>query len=251
MDEPQAVLVTGAGGNLGGGIARAITSSGGRVALTDVRADPLDDLASSLPEDSVVGTWAADLTEDESVRDLVAAVANEAGSISACVNNAGVEQPVGPTSELDVDAVRRLYDINVFGVLRVTKEIIPLFEENGGGRIINIASGAGLSGTALMAPYNSSKHAVIGLTRSVALELADRGISVNAVCPGCIESPMMDRIESDMSDLSGQAVSFASDVPMGRFGTVDEVGKLVAYLALEAPVYITGAALVIDGGLNA
>ena len=102
-----------------------------------------------------------------------------------------------------------------------------------------------------MAAYSSSKHALVGLTRSLAREVARYGISANAVCPGCIESPMMERIEDDLAAITGVSASFADAIPAGRYATPQEVAGLVTYLALDAPPYLTGAALVIDGGLRA
>jgi NAD(P)-dependent dehydrogenase (short-subunit alcohol dehydrogenase family) len=131
------------------------------------------------------------------------------------------------------------------------KALIPHFKAAGAGRIINIASGAGLAGSEFMAAYSSSKHALIGLTRSAARELAPYGVPVNAVCPGVIESPMMDRIERSLEGLTGRVSSFESAVPMGRYAQPAEVANLVTYLAIDAPLYLTGAALVIDGALRA
>ena len=155
----------------------------------------------------------ADVTAGPAVEAMVQRAIGAFGHIDCCVNNAGSEGPVCPTSDLDMDRVLDLYQVNVFGVLRVIKALLPHFKARQSGRIINMASGSGLSGTAYMAAYNSSKHAVIGLTRSVALEVAADNISVNAVCPGCVESPMMRRIETAMAQLTGGSGSFAAAIP--------------------------------------
>ena len=143
------------------------------------------------------------------------------------------------------------FDVNVFGTFRVTKEVIRHFkEQGGGGRIVNIASGAGLAGNPYMAPYSASKHAVVGFTRSIAGEVAKDGISVNAVCPGCVESPMINRITDNLSVCTGLPVSFVEDIPLGRYARPDEIGNVVAYLVVDAPLYLTGTTIVIDGGLR-
>jgi NAD(P)-dependent dehydrogenase (short-subunit alcohol dehydrogenase family) len=185
------------------------------------------------------------------VSQLAARVLELAGRLDGVVNNAGIEGPLGPIEEIAIADVRRVFDVNVFGLLAVIQAVLPHFRSQRSGRIVNIASGAGLAGSGHMTPYSASKHAVVGITRSVAAEAGAAGIAVNAVCPGCVDSPMMGRIEERLSALKGEPVSFAPSVPMGRYARPDEVAELVAYLALEAPDYITGAALVIDGGLRA
>jgi NAD(P)-dependent dehydrogenase (short-subunit alcohol dehydrogenase family) len=147
--------------------------------------------------------------------------------------------------------VRRVFDINVFALLAFSGVAMRHFRSVRAGRIVNLASGAGLAGTGMMAAYAASKHAVVGLTRSMAQEAGPAGIAVNAVCPGCVDSPMMERIEERLGELEGKAVSFRSSIPMARYCDPAEVAETVAWLALEAPAYITGTAMVIDGGLRA
>jgi meso-butanediol dehydrogenase / (S,S)-butanediol dehydrogenase / diacetyl reductase len=245
-------LITGAGGYLGSAIAAAVAERGSAVVLVDVDAAALEHAKERLGgHASRVLSLVADVGSDLEAEGIVQRAVAELGHIDCCVNNAGAEGPVCPTADLDMQQVLDLYQVNVFGVLRVIKAVLPHFKERKSGRIINMASGSGLSGTAYMAAYNSSKHAVVGLTRCVALEVAPDNISVNAVCPGCVESPMMRRIETAMARLTGGSGSFAAAIPATRYAQVTEVANLVAYLALEAPTYMTGAALVIDGGLNA
>lgn len=245
-------LVTGAGGRLGAAIAASLMARGSKLVLNDVDARSLDAVRRTLAlRNGDVTAVVADVATDRGAHELVARAIAAFDRLDACINNAGIEGPVGPIEDVDLDAVVQVYQVNVFGMLRVMKALIPYFKVRKAGRIVNIASGAGTAGSPYMAPYSSSKHAVIGLTRSVAREVATDGIAVNAVCPGCIESPMMDRIEAALSERSGAPTSFVASVPLGRYARPDEVGELVAYLALDAPVYITGSAIVIDGGLRA
>jgi NAD(P)-dependent dehydrogenase (short-subunit alcohol dehydrogenase family) len=248
--ERPVVLVTGAGGQIGSAIARATLARGAAVVLVDRDGVALERSASGLDRASV-DVIELDITDRAQVGRLLPRVLESAGRLDGLVNNAGVEGPVGPIEKIPLDEVRRVFEVNLFALLAVTQSVLPHFRNQGAGRIVNIASGAGLAGSGYMAAYSSSKHAVIGLTRSIAQEAAAAGIVVNAVCPGCVESPMMDRIEERLGTLRGAPVSFVPSIPMGRYARPDEVGDLVAYLALEAPVYVTGAAIVIDGALRA
>lgn len=250
-DQPV-VVITGAGGRLGSAIAVACARRGAAVALVDLASPPLEGIRTELGSLGTRSeTIVADLTEDGAAEDGMSRVVSVMGRIDALVNAAGVEGPVGRIEDISLDEVRRVFDVNVLGLLAWTQAAIRRFPADGGGRVVNMASGAGLAGSGHMAPYSASKHAVIGLTRSIAQEVAGRGIAVNAVCPGCVDSPMMDRIEARLGELTVAPVSFISAIPAGRYCRPDEVGELVAYLALEAPSYMTGAALVIDGGLRA
>jgi len=249
VTDPPVVVVTGAGGQIGTAIARAIAARDARVVLVDRDPTSLGRAAQALGGDPQ--TVQLDVTDPEAAPRLVAHVLGSAGRLDAVVNNAGIEGPVGRIDEIPLSAVRTVFDVNVFGLLAVIQAVLPHFRRQRSGRIVNIASGAGLAGSGHMTPYSASKHAVVGITRSVAAEAGPDGIAVNAVCPGCVDSPMMERIEEQLTALTGKAVSFVPSVPMGRYARPDEVADLVAYLALEAPVYMTGAALVIDGGLRA
>jgi NAD(P)-dependent dehydrogenase (short-subunit alcohol dehydrogenase family) len=194
----------------------------------------------------------AEVTDPAAPDRAVAAALDRFGRLDALVNNAGIEGPIGPAEDVDLDDLRRVLEVNVVAVLAFSAAAVRHFRGRGGGRIVNVASGAGLAGTGYMAAYSASKHAVVGLTRSMAQETAEAGIPVNAVCPGCIDSPMMGRIEARLGELAGGGpASFVGSIPMRRYADPGEVGETVAWLALEAPRYVTGTALVIDGGLRA
>jgi NAD(P)-dependent dehydrogenase (short-subunit alcohol dehydrogenase family) len=246
-------LVTGAAGALGMAISAALLERGGALVLSDVDEQALEVARRHLSSGSGrVVAIPGDVTSDSETAELVREAIRQCGRVDACVNNAGIEGPVSPVEELELAAVRRVFDVNVFGTFRVTKEVIRHFKERGGGgRIVNIASGAGLAGNPFMAPYSASKHAVVGFTRSIAGEVAKDGISVNAVCPGCVESPMINRITDNLSVCTGRPVSFVESIPFGRYARPHEIGDVVAYLAVDAPLYLTGTTIVIDGGLRA
>jgi NAD(P)-dependent dehydrogenase (short-subunit alcohol dehydrogenase family) len=239
------VVVMGAGGRLGSAIADELEARGAALVLADSDESSLD-----RPGARALAVR-ADLRGQQEVDALVREGIEAVGGVDAVVNAAGSGGPVAPTEELSADDLAELYDVNVVGPFRLLKAVLPHFKERRGGRIVNVASGTGLAGSEYMAAYSSSKHALVGLTRSLAREVARYGISANAVCPGCIESPMMERIEGDLAAITGATASFADAIPAGRYATPEEVAGLVTYLALDAPPYLTGAALVIDGGLRA
>lgn len=248
----RVVLVTGAAGQLGSAIAAALAGRGAALVLLDRSAAGLDAVAAALPSGTSVVTLPADVTADGAPEAALVLALERFGRLEALVNNAGVEGPIARAEDVDVADVRRLFEINVVALLRFSGVAVRYFRSQRAGRIVNVASGAGLGGTALMAPYSASKHAVVGLTRSMAKEAAADGIAINAVCPGCVDSPMMERIETRLGELGGTGqVSFLDAVPMGRYCDPAEVGELVAYLAIDAPIYVTGSAIVIDGGLRA
>jgi 3alpha(or 20beta)-hydroxysteroid dehydrogenase len=244
--------VTGAAGRLGGGIVDALATRGARLVLVDLSADALQAQATRLSGRTAIVPVAVDATEGDAPRAAFDAAVERFGRVDALVNNAGVEGPIGRTEDVALEDVRRLFDVNVFALLAFSSEAVRRFRAQGGGRIVNMASGAGLAGTAYMAAYSASKHAVVGLTRSLAREVADAGIQVNAVCPGCVDSPMMERIEARLGELAGTGpASFVPAIPAGRYCDPSEVGALVAWLALEAPDYVNGTTQVIDGALRA
>ena len=268
---PPNVLLTGAAGHLGRHIARRLASSAAGLALSDIDGDRLADTAGWItdrgggrtgsagnpdaPNEAArdpapVITIPADVTDEAAARAAVAEARERLGGLDVLVNAHGIEGPTGPVTALDPADVRRTFEVNVLSMFWLCGAATEIFEVAGGGRIVNMASGAGLAGGAFTGVYHASKHAVVGLTRSLARELGPLGIAVNAVCPGFVESPMVDRIVSALGDLD-LPTEYAHTVPMGRYADPDEVAETVRYLACEAPEYMTGACLVLDGGLRA
>ena len=265
------VLISGAAGHLGHHCAQRLASSAAGLALSDVDAERLMDAAGRItghgegplrsgsdpetPEEATadaapVITIAADVTDEAAARAAVQEARERLGGLDVLVNAHGIEGPTAPVEALDPDEVRRTFDVNVMSLFWLCGAAAEVFKAAGGGRIVNIASGAGLAGGAYTGVYHASKHAVVGLTRSLALELGPAGIIVNAVCPGFVESPMVDRIASALGDMD-LPTEYAHMVPLGRYADPDEVAETVRYLACEAPDYMTGTCLVLDGGLRA
>jgi NAD(P)-dependent dehydrogenase (short-subunit alcohol dehydrogenase family) len=175
------------------------------------------------------------------------------GRIDAFFNNAGVEGLVAPIPDYDLADFQRVLAVNVVGVFLGMKHVIPVMADGGGGSIINTSSVAGLMGSPGLCAYIASKHAVIGLTRTAAIECAPKKIRVNSVNPGPVDSPMMASIEKQAAPQAPQAVrdQFAQMIPFGRYATVGEVAKIVAFLASDESEYMTGGVYLVDGGMTA
>ena len=268
------VLLTGAAGHLGRHIAHRLASSTAGLALSDVDGDRLADAAGCIPgrggertgsagrpggsgesgesaaDIAPMITIPADVTDEAAARSAVEEARERLGGLDVLVNAHGIEGPTGPVETLDPAEVRRTFDVNVLSLFWLCGAAAEIFKAADGGRIVNMASGAGLAGGAFTGVYHASKHAVVGLTRSLALELGPAGIIVNAVCPGFVESPMVDRIVSALGGMD-LPTEYAHVVPLGRYADPDEVAEAVRYLACEAPEYMTGTCLVLDGGLRA
>jgi NAD(P)-dependent dehydrogenase (short-subunit alcohol dehydrogenase family) len=249
---PPTVAVTGAAGTPGKAIAQEFLGRGASLVLVDRDESGLNEVVRSLASAGGYVAVVADIIDDDAGAQVLGAALAAFGRLDVLVNNAGTEGPIGPVEDIAMDAALSTFQLNVFAPLRLMQACIGHFRGRGRGRIINMASGAGLAGTANMAAYSASKHALVGLTRSAAAELAGSGIAVNAICPGCVESPMMSRIESDLRQGGGTSASpFVAGIPAARFADPREVANLAAYLAFDAPTYLTGATMVIDGAMRA
>lgn len=253
----SSIIVTGAGGVLGTAVAKRLVARGRGLLLTDIDAAALERTAGTVRSLSGaarirVAVKRSDLTVPGSAGTLVEHAVAVFGGVAGCVNGAGVEHPIIASDDLTAEQMRASYDVNVFGLVEMCVAVIRHLNERGTpGRIVNVASGAALSGAAYLVTYNSSKHAVLGATRSLAREYAARDIALNAVCPGFIESRMVDAILAKVRSLSGDDSDPRHLIPARRFADPDEVAGVIEFLALDAPTYMTGSAVVVDGGLYA
>ena len=250
-------LVTGGSSGIGLAVARELGQRGHRVFLC-ARTEPnvkqtVEDLRS---EGLEVAGAAADVRSGDSVAALVRSAVEEFGPISVLVNNAG-RSGGGPTVSLTDELWHDVIDTNLNSVFRLTREVL----NHGGitgvahGRIINIASTAGKQGVVLGAPYSASKHAVVGFTKALGKELAPAGITVNAVCPGYVETPMAERVRQGYATALGTTTEqvqkqFEAKIPLGRYSTPEEVAGLVGHLTSPQAASITAQALNVCGGLG-
>ncbi|MBA9050657.1 MULTISPECIES: SDR family NAD(P)-dependent oxidoreductase [Streptomyces] len=256
-DHHPVALVTGATSGIGLETARQLGRAGHRVFLCARTAKDVQDTVEALRAEGLdAAGQAADVRARESVTALVAAAVETFGPVGVLVNNAG-RSGGGVTADLTDDLWYDVIDTNLNSVFLVTREVL----RNGGlagaasGRIINIASTAGKQGVLLGAPYSASKHAVVGFTKALGRELAPSGVTVNAVCPGYVETPMAQRVRQGYAaawDTGEEDVRsrFEAKIPLGRYSTPAEVASLVVYLASESAASITAQALNVCGGLG-
>lgn len=201
----------------------------------------------------VVTPLVGDAAEPGAGEALVAEAAERHGDVDVLVYAAGVHT-AGPFEATSEDDWRRLFDLNLFGAVRFSRAVLPAQRRLGRGRIIVIASTAGLRGTAYQTIYNASKHALVGLARSLAIECAAAGVTVNAICPGFVDTPMTDEAAPTLGPLLGiepdqVASRLVEKIPLGRMIEPREVADLACFLAGEKAAGLTGQALVLDGGM--
>ena len=243
-------LVTGAGSGIGRATSLVLAREGATVAVSDIDADGGEETLSAIKDLGGDGMFVhADVSRAADVEALVEATVKAYGRLDCAYNNAGIEGFIGGRlHEYPEDTFDRLININVKGVWLCLKYEIPQMLKQGGGAIVNTASAAGLVGSRQMSAYVASKHAVVGLTKSAALDYATDGIRVNAVCPGIIDTPMMDRLVEGREDY---AASLSTRQPIGRKGTPDEIAEAVAWLCSDAASLVTGLAMAVDGAFTA
>ena len=240
----RTAIVTGAAGTIGSAISERLVRDGHRVVLADIRPAAALDVAARLdPTGASTHVVAVDVASEPSVRAVVAAAEAWAGSLDILVNNAGIAEPDSSTWEMPLADWDRTIAVDLTGVFYACRAALPGMIERRWGRIVNISSIAGKEGKYNPVAYASAKAGVIGLTKSVAFEVAPYGVLVNAVAPGYILTEMTEQLPERARE------AFLSAIPLGRGGTAEDIAGAVGFLVSEEAGYITGQVLQVDGGL--
>ncbi|MEH1932052.1 MAG: SDR family oxidoreductase [Nostoc sp.] len=246
-------LVTGGTSGIGRATAIAFANESAKVVLTGRREEEGQKVVDVIKQTGGEATFLrADVSQEEDIKGTIQKTIETYGRLDYAFNNAGIESSVTPLHEQSLDKFDQLMAINVRGVfLSMKYEIIQMLQQ-GSGVIVNTSSIAGLIAFPGLAPYHASKHAVMGLTKSAALDYAKQGIRINAVNPGFITTAMVERFAANLGeDADAATQQLINSVPMGRMGSSEEIASTVLFLCSDAAAYITGQSLVVDGGLLA
>lgn len=244
----QVALVTGAASGMGLATARAFAHAGAAVTLADISEDALQKAVDEIKSagDDAIGV-PCDVSDESQVAAMVERTVATFGRLDAAFNNAGIQVPSSEVADQRAEEFDRVNAINLRGVWACMKHELLQMRKQGSGSIVNCSSIGGLTGRALLAAYHGTKHGVIGLTRNAALEYAARGIRVNAVCPGTIDTPMVTKmLDSGMLAMD----DLLRDLPMERLGRAEEIADAVLWLCSPGSTFVTGQALAVDGGFT-
>ena len=247
----RVALVTGGGQGIGQGICEVLGGRGFRVAVADLNLGTAQATARSITESGGVAIGVTvDVSDTASVQAAVKTVTDELGPVEVAVNNAGFDEFM-PFLETTEDFWDRILDVNFKGALRVAHAVVPGMIDRGWGRVINIGSDAGRVGSSLEAVYSGAKGGIIAFTKTLAREVATKGVTVNTVCPGPADTPLLRRFASD-SGQDGEKVlaGMSRAVPMRRLARPDDIAAAVAFFASDEAGYITGQTLSVSGGLT-
>ncbi len=247
------VIVTGSTSGIGKGLARYLHTQGCQVVLNGLgKPDEIKRLQSEMK----AAYHAADMTKPDEIADLIATVKRDYGRVDGLVNNAGV-QHVAPVDRFETEAWDKVIAINLSACFHAIKAVVPVMRAQGRGRIVSIASAHGLVASPFKSAYVAAKHGLLGLSKSVALEVAEDNITVNTICPGYVKTPLVEgqiTAQAEARNLDEETVMrdiILAAQPTKRFVEIDEIGGMLAYLLSDAGASVNGAALSIDGGWTA
>ena len=248
----QRVLVTAGASGIGFAIATTLAGLGARVAVCDVSDSALSDAKRALPG---IITCKADVSDENDVDTMFALIAREFGGLDALINNAGIAGPTGGVDEISPADWKRCIDICLTGQFLCARLAVPMLKASKGGSIVNMSSAAGRHGYAFRTPYSSAKFGVIGFTQSLAKELGPSAIRVNAILPGIVEGPRMDKVIADRATQLGishhdMEERYLEKVSLRRMVSPLDVAKMVAFLLSDAGMNISGQSLGVDGNVE-
>jgi NAD(P)-dependent dehydrogenase (short-subunit alcohol dehydrogenase family) len=241
------VLVTAGAAGIGRAIANRFRDLGAEVMVTDINPAAVD----AAKQDGFIAA-VSDVSDEAQVRELMADVRNRLGGLDVLVNNAGIAGPTGPIETLDAEAWKTTFDVNIHGQFFCIKHALPLLRETQDASIVNLSSAAGRLGMAGRSPYSASKWAVIGLTKTLAIELGPEGIRANAICPGAVNGPRIDAVIEAKASMLGQPVEDVSDLyhkqsSLERLVEADDIANMAAFLASDLARNVNGQAMAVDG----
>jgi len=242
--EGKVAVITGAGRGIGAAIAAHLSSQGVTVAVCDIDGAAAVETAEQLP--GTASSWQVDVTDGSDVSETLDAISGAHGPVDILVNNAGIDIVGSFLASTEADWTQILA-VNVFGTMRCTKHVLPAMVQERRGRIINIASDAAKVGAPGEVVYSASKGAVVSFSKAVAREVAASGVTINCVCPGPVQTRLLDQVAAHSERLRD---AFIAGIPMGRVGTPADVAPLVTFLAGPGGAYVTGQAWSVSGGLT-
>ncbi len=241
----KATLITGAASGIGAAAARIFAREGARLVISDVQVELGTQVAKELEAQGAEAHFiAADVSEEEDVQRLIARTVELLGSLDCAFNNAGITPPPALLHETSLEDWNRTLAINLTGVFLCMREEIRVMQGQASGAIVNTASGSGLIATPGLSPYCASKHGILGITKTAAVENAKTGIRVNAVLPGSTDTPM---IRAAMEASSATKKMILASCPTGRLGLPEEIGEAAVWLCSDRASYVSGESMLIDG----
>jgi NAD(P)-dependent dehydrogenase (short-subunit alcohol dehydrogenase family) len=248
--ENKTVIITGGSGGIGATTAKMMIEEGAKVLITDIDEDALKKTVKEINSDNLYYI-PANVTDEDQVKSYADKAKELFGNVDVFFNNAGIEGVVKPLDEYPLDEYHKVINVNINGVYYGLRHVFPLMKENGGSVIIT-SSVAGITGTPNVLPYVASKHAIIGIMRSAALEGAPHKIRVNTINPSPVDNRMMRSLEEGFSPGKAEQAkeNFEKSIPLGRYATNEEISFLAIFLASDESKFITGTVNLIDGGMT-
>ena len=244
----KVALVTGGGQGIGEAIAKAYAKEGAKVVVVDVNYETASKVASDINNTGGEAIpFKADVTKSSEVKAMVDFTLKNYGKLDCACNNAGKSSATINLVDTPVENFNEVLDLDVRGVFFCCQEEIKDMHQNGGGAIVNVSSTSGILGNPGITPYNTSKHAVLGLTKSVALEECKNNIRINAICPGVTETPLIKNVRDNDPDTYQL---FCTQIPLGRLASPEEIANVVLFLSSDKSSYMIGATVVVDGGVT-